>query len=251
MIPDTPRGRSRVKFVTEGEASLHYCLHGISLDDINKDGYVIADLGGGTLDFSTYRVIATNPLRIEEICAARCELQGSTFVTARAKEFIKEKLKSSKYGSDQLVKQIGERFDETTKMIFRDTNDVCLIPFGSILDKDLENGIRSGKLKLSGDEVATFFKPSIAASLAAIVNFANESSNVYLVGGFSASPYLKAQLKERLLAFNINVACPDGQTVAKFSYGMALVVIYDAADPEHLARIKSIHSSLWAKSSSR
>lgn len=27
LIPDTPKGRARVKFVTEGEASLHCCLH--------------------------------------------------------------------------------------------------------------------------------------------------------------------------------------------------------------------------------
>lgn len=27
LVPDTPKGRARVKFVTEGESSLHCCLH--------------------------------------------------------------------------------------------------------------------------------------------------------------------------------------------------------------------------------
>ncbi|KAI5114637.1 hypothetical protein M0805_004375 [Coniferiporia weirii] len=72
MIPDTPQGRSRVKFVTEGEASLHYCLREGSLDNDGK-GFVIADLGGGTLDFSAYNIIGNQPLRVEEASAAKCE----------------------------------------------------------------------------------------------------------------------------------------------------------------------------------
>ncbi len=35
LVPDTPEGRSRVKFVTEGEASLHYCLRGGFVDNVS------------------------------------------------------------------------------------------------------------------------------------------------------------------------------------------------------------------------
>ena len=28
LVPDTPEGRTRIEFVSEGEASLHYCLRG-------------------------------------------------------------------------------------------------------------------------------------------------------------------------------------------------------------------------------
>ncbi|THH05876.1 hypothetical protein EW145_g4483 [Phellinidium pouzarii] len=245
IIPDTTDGHSRVRFVTEGEASLHYCLREISLDDV-KRGFVIADLGGGTLDFSAYKVAETKPMRVEEISAPKYKLQNS------------------RYGSDEHVKQIGERFDETTKKIFRDTNDVCVVPFGSISDKDMENEIRSGKLKLSGDDVASFFKPAITASVTAIVDLINESSTpiktVYLVGGFSASPYLTAQLVKHLSIFNISVTCPDGQTakavadgaisfyldqfvssrVSKASYGIEISYDYDSTDPEHNARMEDL-----------
>lgn len=61
-----------------------------------------------------------------------------------------EKLKGSKYGSDEQIKQISDRFDETTKKTFRSPEDVCLIAFGTTMDKDVEYGIRSGKLKISG-----------------------------------------------------------------------------------------------------
>lgn len=34
LVPDTPDGRSRVSFVTEGEASLHFCIRGGFIDDV-------------------------------------------------------------------------------------------------------------------------------------------------------------------------------------------------------------------------
>lgn len=61
-----------------------------------------------------------------------------------------EKLKNSKYGSPDSIDHITKRFDETTKRLFRDKNDIQWVPFGSPLDKDLTVGIRNGSLKLTG-----------------------------------------------------------------------------------------------------
>ena len=61
-----------------------------------------------------------------------------------------EKLKNSKYGTPDTLDHITKRFDETTKRLFRDKNDLQYIPFGSPLDKDLKVGIRGGQLKLTG-----------------------------------------------------------------------------------------------------
>lgn len=97
-------------------------------------------------------------------------MEGSTLVTLRAKSFVKgdsfpeyeltvqlnmqfnyaEKLKNSRFGSDEFVEQISDKFDETTKKTFRGVSDVCLVAFGSIAEKDPDHGIRSGKLKLTG-----------------------------------------------------------------------------------------------------
>lgn len=44
LIPDSPEGRSRVKFVTEGEASLHHCLRGGLLQKVRK---FLCDLSDG------------------------------------------------------------------------------------------------------------------------------------------------------------------------------------------------------------
>lgn len=81
---------------------------------------------------------------------------------------LSEKLKHSKYGTPDTVDHIAKRFDETTKRLFRDKKDPQFIPFGSPLDKDLSVGIRSGQLKLTGEEVADLFEPSIQAVVYAI-----------------------------------------------------------------------------------
>jgi len=78
---------------------------------------------------------------------------GSVFVSRRAREFLEGarkrfansqvhgftsgtgKLKSSKYGTPAALDHITQRFDETTKRLFRERKDLQFIPFGSPLDK--------------------------------------------------------------------------------------------------------------------
>jgi molecular chaperone DnaK (HSP70) len=38
-----------------------------------QHGFIIADMGGGTLDFSAYRITGTMPLQVEEIAANKCK----------------------------------------------------------------------------------------------------------------------------------------------------------------------------------
>jgi hypothetical protein len=71
------------------------------------------------------------------------------------------KLKNSRYGTADSLDHMTRRFDETTKRLFRDTRDLQFVPFGSPLDKDSSVGIRGGQLKLTGQEVADLFEPSV------------------------------------------------------------------------------------------
>jgi len=88
---------------------------------------------------------------MEEIAPPDCIFAGSVFVSRRAREFLEgvslamssdsqltalsEKLKHSKYGSADSLDHITRKFDETTKRLFRDRNELQFIPFGSPLDK--------------------------------------------------------------------------------------------------------------------
>lgn len=93
LIPDTDAGKARIRFVTEGEASLHACvLNGLAKEMLtvrtfpysfsptlisviqghSGHGFLVADAGGGTLDISSYAVRATTPLVMEEIAPPDC-----------------------------------------------------------------------------------------------------------------------------------------------------------------------------------
>lgn len=120
LVPDSVDGRDRIQFVTEGEASLHYCIEENHLDLVcpshliswahtyssqqKDEGLIVADLGGGTLDFSAYKVESRSPLTIHESAPAQCEticscilplpdcllgvLEGSEIITKRAKDYL-------------------------------------------------------------------------------------------------------------------------------------------------------------------
>ena len=120
------------------------------------------------MDISSYAIRGTSPLVMEEIAPPDCIFAGSVFVSRRARMFLEgvwhcsmfrvltdrsslsEKLKNSKYGTDDALDHIAKKFDETTKRLFRDKRDMQFIPFGSPLDKDPSVGIRGGQLKLTG-----------------------------------------------------------------------------------------------------
>jgi hypothetical protein len=125
--------------------------------------------------------------------------------------FFLDKLSTndSPYASDEHVSLIANRFDETVKRTFRNAEDKCLIPFGSLFDKDPANGIVSGKLKLSGlvhhnfegrvglradrlidrQEVATFFEPAIAAAEKVIRELIKEANVTIVVCASLSSQY--------------------------------------------------------------
>jgi hypothetical protein len=169
---------------------------------------------------------------------------GSVFVSRRARAFLGQKLANSNYGRPDSLDHITRKFDETTKRLFRDVREAQYIAFGSPLDKDPAVGIRSGQLKLTGEEVADLFEPSIQAAVQAIESQVKASNgtvrSVWLVGGFAASPWLFSQLTERLGEIGVTVSRPDTQVskavadgavgfycdhhvsarVAKFMYGV-------------------------------
>lgn len=57
---------------------------------------------------------------------------------------------NSRYGTDEHAMHIAERFDETVKKTFKGPDDLCVVPFGTIADKDPAHDIKSGKLKING-----------------------------------------------------------------------------------------------------
>ncbi|KAJ2916656.1 hypothetical protein MD484_g3731, partial [Candolleomyces efflorescens] len=221
LISDTHEGRSRVTFVTEGEASLHFCLaNGLSIAGGNEDaGVLIVDAGGGTIDVTSYRKLKDDSF--EEIAIPTCE---------------------------------------TTKQAFRRDDEQLRIQFASESEDDEYLNIRSGCITIDGDRVAKFFEPSIECIVEAIKTQQNTAhypiKSVFFVGGFSASPWLYEKVREATESLGVAVSRPDTHVnkavangavlfyldgavksrVARMTYGIETSIGYDPSDPSHVAR---------------
>ncbi|KAF9234834.1 hypothetical protein BU15DRAFT_78667 [Melanogaster broomeanus] len=248
LVPDSPEGQARIQLVTEGEASLHFCLgSGNTADSFKEDqGVMVIDAGGGTIDVSSY-YMTTSPTTFQEIAPAECRLQGSVFVSRRARQYLEEKLRGSKFGTKDDIDQMTSEFDKTTKPRFSKPFEPSYIRFGTVRDRDIAFNIKSGQLKLPGAEVATLFEPSVAAIFAA---------SIFLVGGFAASDWLFSRLQEHIQPLNVNFCRPDSQTnkavaegavafyldhkvsarVAKFTYGTRCAIEFNRNDEQHRLR---------------
>ena len=90
LISDDASGHARITFVTEGEASLNFCIRsGLTADVLRvsvldtewcttdlrcQDGksVIIVDAGGGTIDISSYVFRSVSPVKVEEVTSPDC-----------------------------------------------------------------------------------------------------------------------------------------------------------------------------------
>ncbi|KAG6369858.1 hypothetical protein JVT61DRAFT_13418 [Boletus reticuloceps] len=187
------------------------------VEEPEHQGIVIIDAGGGTIDLSAYSIKLSPPKEFKEIAPAECRLQGSVFVTQRAHMFLKAKLANSRYGLPDVVQQMKEIFDKTTKLRFRDAGDPQYIKFGTVRDKYPQYDIRSGQLKLAGEDVATFFEPSVEAIADAFEKQRQDATRLqiqikhaFLVGGYAASDFLYRRLQQHPVFSEVHLCGPSG-----------------------------------------
>ncbi|KAG8215047.1 hypothetical protein J3R82DRAFT_8456 [Butyriboletus roseoflavus] len=229
LVPSTPDGHARVRFLTEG-----------------------------TLDLSMYSM-KFDPTSFEEIAPAECRLQGSVFVTRRANGLLQKKLRGSRYSSPEMIDDIMNTFDQTTKLHICNAEQPAYIKVGSLRENDLEHDIKAGKLRLLGQEVTKLFDDSISA----VINAFEQQRNyvtvpitmAFIIGGFGASDWFWSQLQSYFKSQGIELsrpsrvhkAVPDGALsflvdhlvkarVARATYGTGCTVKVDEDDPEHLSR---------------
>ncbi|KAF8651107.1 hypothetical protein AX16_004882 [Volvariella volvacea WC 439] len=266
IIPDTDEGRNTITFVTEGEASLHYCVtNGIVPETLpDNSSVLVVDAGGGTIDISGYKKKSLHgkKIKFEEVSIPQCHFHGSVFVTRNARQYLINFLSGSKYQGKACVDLVVECFDKSTKLTFRDINEPSFIRFGSVFDKDPKFNINMGKLKIEGIQVARFFQPSVDCVVDAIQAAKDEKQIrlVFLVGGFAESDWLFKCLKSWLEGQDINIHRPeqtpgkavsDGAIsfhldhyveirVSKYMYGINARIPFDPTNPEHLQRRSSV-----------
>ncbi|KIL54244.1 hypothetical protein M378DRAFT_92924, partial [Amanita muscaria Koide BX008] len=258
-LVDKSEALERISFVSEGEASLHFCLNKKPTLSNERDGILIVDCGGGTIDVSAYS--QTIKGKFKEITPSECHFQGSIFVTCRAKEYLEQRLRNSKYGSDGEIEAIASSFDKVTKCAFNGPNLPFYVKFGGLSCNDPKFDIRSGSVKIAGSQIASFFEPAIQDIIRLIDDQRSKSTviikTVLLVGGFARSNYLFSQLSShfnncgvsitRADTTHLNKAVADGAVsyyldhyvsarVSRYSYGKTIIRLFDPTNPEHARR---------------
>ncbi|KAJ3733982.1 hypothetical protein DFJ43DRAFT_1131008 [Lentinula guzmanii] len=235
LITENPEDRDRLHFVTEGEASLHFCINNRltvkvylgALYFLKDEGIIVVDAGGGTIDLSAYSVSDPDTNTFEEITPSEYKLYGTRF--------------------EEDIPRITECFDQTTKLQFKDNRE-----------PDLD--IRSGQMKIAGLTMARFFQPSIDTISEAIVDQRRDAckviTTVLLVGGFAASPWMFSELKDTFQQLGLSIYRPDTHVnkavsdggvsfyldhfvairMARYSYGIHAHPLYNFSNPEHQRR---------------
>ncbi|KAF8632111.1 hypothetical protein AX15_002042 [Amanita polypyramis BW_CC] len=212
----------RTSFVTEGEASLHFCLDKTptTLETHANDGLMVLVCGDSMIEISTYTQSPTG--QFIEIAPIKCLLQGSLFVKFRAQAFLTEKLRRSRYGTPEDIEVMTTYFDKVTRLSFKDPSMPYFIRFGRNTENDPEFDIRCGLIKIKGSQIAEFFEPTVRSIIQVIGvqcrNSAVPIKTVFLVGNFATSDYLFSKLED-LKPGNINIVRPDGHPNRTISEG--------------------------------
>ncbi|KAG1884075.1 hypothetical protein F4604DRAFT_1734752 [Suillus subluteus] len=244
LVSNTAEDMARVHLLTEGEAKLHYCIyHSILASDTlsqtpilasDSQGIVIIDAGNWTIDLNAYSM-TLSPLMIEEIAPAERRLQGYGFVTRRARGLLQEKLSGSCFGTPEIVLQMTDIFDMSTKLRFRNPEESSFIKFGTIRDKDPQFDIRNGQLKLNGQDVAELFEPSIASIIEAFeiqrMNASIPITIVSFMGDFAVSDWMFTKLQEYFHSLGIAFSRPDSHCNKAVADGAVLYYIEQLIAP--------------------
>ncbi|KAH9940120.1 uncharacterized protein BXZ73DRAFT_43304 [Epithele typhae] len=267
LVPQTSAGQARVHFITEGEASLHFCIQNGLANKTMQDGQcvMLVDAGRKTVDISSYELISVSPLTIQAT-SADCIRQGSTHISARVEAHLKEILQDSAFGDNKYIKSMLDYFNKAKKAVFKDEEKPTYIKFGSMGCNDAKVNIRRGQLMLTRENMLSYFQPSLEEIVAKIKkqlqNATRPPTTVFLIGSFAASPWLYASLKRRLEDLGLTLFRPNSHTnkavangavcfflehfvstrVMKITYGVKIVVHYNPADPEHLQRAANTYT---------
>ncbi|CAB4381861.1 unnamed protein product [Rhizophagus irregularis] len=208
----------QLEFTTEPEAAALHCLSVIKEHNLQpNDSFLVADCGGGTVDLTLRKLLPEN--KLSEITERVGDLCGSTFVD---KEFLHwlgrkvgfqalAKLKTDNYGQMQYLVQrffctrikfkfSGEKKDYRTLKL--NLQQFCPSLPQYVVDEIKEQMEEAGWiLKVDYETVKGMFDPVIDRIINLIDDQLKNSSEkncsaMFLVGGFSESPYLLRKVKE-------------------------------------------------------
>ncbi|CUA77246.1 Heat shock 70 kDa protein 12B [Homo sapiens] [Rhizoctonia solani] len=197
---------SCIRFVTEAEASVHFCIYHTNLGSRLRPGmnFAVCDAGGSTVDTTTYRQVNStrSPLELEEARASACVQAGAIFVNAAAEQFVKRTLSEAGLHQEDVedyTKRGIQDFEKSLKRQFSGGTETKTIEVGMSRLNLPRIGIRRGHMGLEGAKVRQFFDICVNEITASVDQQLEglDVSHILLVGGFGESPYLRSVFKDR------------------------------------------------------
>ncbi|KAF8594084.1 hypothetical protein BDV93DRAFT_565803 [Ceratobasidium sp. AG-I] len=195
---------TKVHFVSEAEASVHFCMFHTNLGDQLNPGatFAVCDAGGSTVDTTVYSVNSTSPLRLEETRASDCVQAGAIFIDEEAKDYLFKVLRNAELSPEDVEEYVthGVRnFENSAKRAFRDAVVDQTIEIAGTRLVNPTIRVRRGRMTVPGLTIKSFFDPWISQIVSSVETQIESASVSYilLVGGFGESLYLREQLKER------------------------------------------------------
>ncbi|CAE6493330.1 unnamed protein product [Rhizoctonia solani] len=196
---------SCLRFVTEDEALIHFCIYDSNLGSRLWPGmnFVVCDAGRLTVKTTTYRVNSTRfPLELEEARASACVQAGAIFVNAAAEQFIQRTLREAGLREEEVqdyTKRGIQDFENSLKRRFSGGTETKNIQVGMSRVNHPRIGIRRGLMALEGTKVRQFFDICVNEITASVDQQLQglDVSHILLVGEFGESPYLRSVFKSR------------------------------------------------------
>ncbi|KAK0717343.1 hypothetical protein B0T26DRAFT_775631 [Lasiosphaeria miniovina] len=208
----------RLLLIPEPEAAAHLALKSSMhhIEDLidEKSGVMVSDMGGGTVDITTYEVKRKTPtLKLREITIGKGGKCGGTFVDRNLYKLLAARFGTAftSFGPQHIGP--GSRFMddfELAKQDFTISNPsrrprrIALAMRSLVVTPDLEKYYDEGmgQIKLYNEDMNTVFDPVVDVILKLVADQVDQAKRlnepriqtIVLVGGFDSSLYIKDRL---------------------------------------------------------
>ncbi|QRV92563.1 heat shock protein 70 kDa 12A [Ceratobasidium sp. AG-Ba] len=195
----------QIRFVTEAEASVHFCIYHTSLNVQLEAGtkFAVCDAGGSTVDTTVYSVVASDPImKLREIRESACIQAGAIFIDAAAEKYIRDVLVKASLDEEDVNDYAGrgvKDFERSAKRNFCSPEEDKSIEIAGSRFNNPSIRARRGRMTLPGPIVKLFFDPCVNDIVASVDEQTRETSVSYilLVGGLGNSPFLRQRFRQR------------------------------------------------------
>ncbi|CAE6336881.1 unnamed protein product [Rhizoctonia solani] len=254
----------QVTFVTEGEASVHFCMFHSNMESAlePRTDLIVCDAGGSTVDTTAYFVEKTLPmLELREKKASACIQAGGVFVDIECEKYLTKLLSVANLNEEDLQEYLANGlrdFEAGAKQEFGSADGTHYINFNDPRFSKETIGIKRGRMALKGSIIETFFEEVVSNTIQSLKQQMQGLSpkHLLLVGGFGESKYLRRRLNQEFGKEGCRVTIVDDSTskaaadgsviwaaklsvvgrVTRTAYGTTVRTRYDPLNPDHIDR---------------